>query len=34
MGDASYGVRSILDQAEEYLECAQLYPCLFQTPNV
>lgn len=34
MGDASYGVRSILDQAEEYLECAQLYPCLFQTPNI
>lgn len=34
MGNASYGVRSILDQAEEYLQCAKLYPCLFQTPKV
>lgn len=34
MGDASYGVRSIIDQAEEFVECAKLYPCLFQTPEV
>ncbi|XP_017781526.1 PREDICTED: UPF0415 protein C7orf25 homolog [Nicrophorus vespilloides] len=34
MGNAGYGVRSILDQAEEYLDCAQLYPCLFQTPQI
>lgn len=34
MGNASYGVRSIVDQALEYIECAKLYPCLFQTPKV
>lgn len=34
MGDTNYGVRSILDQADEYICCAQLYPCLFQTPKV
>lgn len=34
MGDSSYGVRSIFDQAKEYIECAPLYPCLFQTPKV
>lgn len=34
VGDASYGVRSIIDQAEEFIECAGLYPCLFQTPKV
>ncbi|KAI4458996.1 hypothetical protein MML48_6g00012850 [Holotrichia oblita] len=34
MGDSSYGVRSIFDQASEYIECAPLYPCLFQTPKV
>lgn len=34
MGDASYGVRSIIDQAQEYIECAPKYPCLFQTPKV
>ncbi|KAF2896208.1 hypothetical protein ILUMI_09967 [Ignelater luminosus] len=34
MGDTNYGVRSILDQAEEYICCAQLYPCLFQTPKI
>lgn len=34
MGDSSYGVRSIFDQAKEYIECASLYPCLFQTPKV
>lgn len=34
MGNASYGVRSIVDQADEYLECAKLHPCLFQTPKV
>lgn len=34
MGNASFGVRSILDQAEEYVECSKLYPCLFQTPKV
>ncbi|CAG9763034.1 unnamed protein product [Ceutorhynchus assimilis] len=33
MGNASYGVRSIVDQAEEYIECAKLHPCLFQTPK-
>lgn len=34
MGNASYGVRSIVDQADEYLECAKLHPCLFQTPKI
>lgn len=34
MGDASYGVKTILDQAEEYALCAQLHPCLFQIPKV
>ncbi|KRT82155.1 hypothetical protein AMK59_3260 [Oryctes borbonicus] len=34
MGDSSYGVRSIFDQAKEYIECAPLYPCLFQTPKI
>ncbi|CAH1173620.1 unnamed protein product [Phaedon cochleariae] len=34
MGNASYGVRSIIDQAEEYVRCASLYPCLFQTPKI
>lgn len=34
MGDTNYGVRSIIDQAEEFLECAHLYPCLFQIPKV
>nr|CAH7736832.1 unnamed protein product [Callosobruchus chinensis] len=34
MGNASYGVRSIIDQAEEYVECAKLYPCLFQIPKI
>ncbi|KAJ2951879.1 hypothetical protein O0L34_g4130 [Tuta absoluta] len=33
-GNASYGARSILDQADDYLECAQLYPCMFQPPKV
>ncbi|CAH2014290.1 unnamed protein product [Acanthoscelides obtectus] len=34
MGNASYGVKSIIDQAGEYVECAKLYPCLFQTPKI
>lgn len=34
MGDAGYGARSIVDQAEDFLECAELYPCLFKTPKV
>ncbi|ERL92237.1 hypothetical protein D910_09554 [Dendroctonus ponderosae] len=34
MGNASYGVRSIVDQGEEYVECAKLHPCLFQTPKI
>ncbi|XP_026737447.1 UPF0415 protein C7orf25 homolog [Trichoplusia ni] len=33
-GNASYGARSILDQAEDYMECAKLYPCLYQPPKV
>ncbi|CAH2991568.1 unnamed protein product [Chilo suppressalis] len=33
-GKASYGARSILDQAEDYLECAQLYPCMYKPPKV
>ncbi|XP_075971429.1 UPF0415 protein C7orf25 homolog [Anticarsia gemmatalis] len=33
-GKASYGARSILDQAEDYLECAKLYPCMYQPPKV
>ncbi|KAL4711706.1 hypothetical protein ACJJTC_003473 [Scirpophaga incertulas] len=33
-GKASYGARSILDQAEDYLECAKLYPCMYQPPQV
>ncbi|XP_060524267.1 UPF0415 protein C7orf25 homolog [Cylas formicarius] len=34
MGNSSYGTRSIIDQASEYVQCAKLYPCLFQTPKV
>lgn len=34
MGDAGYGVRSIVDQADEFLECAEVYPCLFRVPKV
>ncbi|CAG9829136.1 unnamed protein product [Diabrotica balteata] len=34
MGNASYGVRSIIDQAEEYIRCAKQYPCLFQFPKI
>lgn len=34
LGNTNYGVRSILDQAIEFLECVQSYPCLFQTPLV
>lgn len=33
-GKASYGARSILDQAEDYLKCAKLYPCMYQSPKV
>ncbi|KAJ8727412.1 hypothetical protein PYW07_001531 [Mythimna separata] len=33
-GKASYGARSILDQAEDYLLCAKLYPCMYQPPKV
>lgn len=33
-GNASYGARSILDQAEDYIECAQLYPCMYKPPKV
>ncbi|XP_059056722.1 UPF0415 protein C7orf25 homolog, partial [Achroia grisella] len=33
-GNASYGARSILDQADDYLECAKLYPCMYQSPKV
>lgn len=34
LGNTNYGVRSIFDQAEEYIECAQQYPCMFQTPKL
>ncbi|XP_066150715.1 UPF0415 protein C7orf25 homolog [Euwallacea fornicatus] len=34
MGNASYGVRSIVDQADEYIECTKTHPCLFQTPKI
>lgn len=34
-GDAKVvRARSVIDQAEEYLECAKLHPFLFQTPKV
>lgn len=33
-GKASYGARSILDQADDYLDCAKLYPCMYQPPKV
>lgn len=34
-GDANVvTARSVIDQAEEYLECAKLHPFLFQTPKV
>ncbi|XP_045493814.1 UPF0415 protein C7orf25 homolog [Colias croceus] len=33
-GNASYGARSIIDQAEDYIECAQLYPCMYKPPKV
>ncbi|KAF5273415.1 hypothetical protein FQA39_LY07432 [Lamprigera yunnana] len=34
LGDTSYGVRSVLDQANEYLKCAELNPCYFQKPKI
>lgn len=34
MGNGNYGARSIFEQAEEYLECAKLNPCMFQSPKV
>lgn len=34
MGDASFGVRSVVDQAQEFVDCAKLYPHMFQTPTV
>lgn len=34
MGDASFGVRSVVDQAQEFIECAKLYPHMFQIPTV
>ncbi|CAK1545915.1 unnamed protein product [Leptosia nina] len=33
-GNSSYGARSILDQAKDYIECAQLYPCMYKSPKV
>ncbi|XP_014370923.2 UPF0415 protein C7orf25 homolog [Papilio machaon] len=33
-GNASYGARSIVDQAQDYVECAKLYPCMYQPPKV
>lgn len=34
MGDTSFGVRSVVDQAQEFIDCAKLYPHMFQTPTV
>ncbi|KAJ8913864.1 hypothetical protein NQ315_003773 [Exocentrus adspersus] len=34
MGNTNYGVRSVIDQAQEFAECAKLYPCLFQIPKI
>ncbi|XP_028028910.1 UPF0415 protein C7orf25 homolog [Bombyx mandarina] len=33
-GKSSYGARSILDQADDYLKCSRLYPCMYQPPKV
>ncbi|XP_022908756.1 UPF0415 protein C7orf25 homolog [Onthophagus taurus] len=33
-GETNYGVRSILDQAKEFIECSILYPTLFQKPQI
>lgn len=33
-GKSSYGARSILDQAVDYLICAKLYPCMYLPPKV
>ncbi|XP_041971283.1 UPF0415 protein C7orf25 homolog [Aricia agestis] len=33
-GKSSYGARTILDQANDYIECAKLYPCMYQSPMV
>ncbi|CAG9559848.1 unnamed protein product [Danaus chrysippus] len=33
-GNSSYGARSIVDQAVDYIECAKLYPCMYQSPKV
>ncbi|CAG4991648.1 unnamed protein product [Parnassius apollo] len=33
-GNSSYGARSIIDQAQDYLECAKLYPCMYRPPKV
>lgn len=33
-GQTSYGTKSILDQAKEMVEAANLNPCLYQTPKI
>ncbi|XP_044736172.1 UPF0415 protein C7orf25 homolog [Chrysoperla carnea] len=33
-GDTSYGTKSIVDHADDFLECAKLYPVCFQNPKV
>ncbi|CAH2105431.1 unnamed protein product [Euphydryas editha] len=33
-GKSSYGARSILDQAVDYLKCSKLYPCMYLSPKV
>ncbi|CAK1598556.1 unnamed protein product [Parnassius mnemosyne] len=33
-GNSSYGARSIIDQAQDYLECAKLYQCMYRPPKV
>lgn len=33
-GQASYGTKSILDHAENYIQAAEENPCLFKTPKV
>lgn len=33
-GRASYGAKSIVDQAEEYVQCAKENLCMFQEPKV
>ena len=33
-GRGQYGTRSVVDQAEEYIQCAKLHPHNYKTPSI